>query len=939
LKKYFYNLLKKQAKSIIKGAGKAFKLGRKGLGKILTKANVLLHSKSKSPRVRAKCKARQSLICKYLGEPVDAASGHLTGAIQGFELDGPIPFIWKATYYSDSEYQGALGLGIYHSLSHTLMVSENEKMVILSDSDGITTPFPLLKLGDSFFNEMHKWELHRNLEGEYYVSNKNGLFYYFESRDNADGWKQLRLICDRNGYSIRLNYNHEQRLTSALDALGRTINFASDRHGRIISVDAPSANDPSTLQTMVSYTYDDIGRMTSFDDATNAGQVLTWNDDNNKLASRCFKKGHKFVFTYDKQDRCIAAEGPGGMYSYFFEYQDNLTIVTDSEGTKKRYYHRDGIVVKEVDSRDGIRIYHYDDYDNLLSEEAPDATVRIFDYDNRGNTTRIQLPGRGVTEISYNAQDLPITIIQPNGGKWEYEYDESGNLTKKTNPEARETDYEWESGILQKIIDSQSGVTILQYDSMQSLAKVIYPDKSFDSWQRDQHGNTLLYRNAKGAETRYSYDLADRVKEIYLPDENLISYSYDLDGNLTQYKDKDRQIFADYNLFGDIVNRYDAKGSLNFLYDREGRLTGVTNQENYTYQLLRDGEGDISTEIGFDGIRRDYQRDHTGRISSITLNKKYTTAYQYDDFSRLWQVTRWDGEEEQYAYDLSGQLTEAQNKYSHTTLERDIMGRITKETTNGHEILSVYNLSGNRTRVTSSLGADIQSAYNPYGDLEEIQSQGWQTSYKRDSMGLEVERLLPGNIRRRIDRDQLGRIQTQDIYHNQQVIDQQEFQWGTNDRLTAVVHNGKERSYEYDPLGYLIRSQYEDGTVEHRHADKVGNLYESINQSDRKYSEGGKLLNTKQWEYKYDDLGNLIRKKDKQGQVWRYRWNSAGMLTEVKRPDAVLVTFKYDTFGRRIEKRFHNTLTYFVWDGMCLCMSGRRYISLVTMRRRVTLMR
>lgn len=53
-------------------------------------------------KIRGACKAVQKVICKFLGEPVDVASGYLTGVIQGFELDGPIPFRWKANYFSDS---------------------------------------------------------------------------------------------------------------------------------------------------------------------------------------------------------------------------------------------------------------------------------------------------------------------------------------------------------------------------------------------------------------------------------------------------------------------------------------------------------------------------------------------------------------------------------------------------------------------------------------------------------------------------------------------------------------------------------------------------------------------------------------------------------------------------------------------------------------------
>ncbi|MFV0353436.1 MAG: hypothetical protein ACK5JF_14200, partial [Oscillospiraceae bacterium] len=64
------------------------------LGKILTK--LLDKIEGKYPgfgKYRAKV---QPHICKYLGEPVDAASGHMASYLEGFSLPGPIPFAWDA---------------------------------------------------------------------------------------------------------------------------------------------------------------------------------------------------------------------------------------------------------------------------------------------------------------------------------------------------------------------------------------------------------------------------------------------------------------------------------------------------------------------------------------------------------------------------------------------------------------------------------------------------------------------------------------------------------------------------------------------------------------------------------------------------------------------------------------------------------------------------
>lgn len=53
----------------------------------------------------------------------------------------------------------------------------------------------------------------------------------------------------------------------------------------------------------------------------------------------------------------------------------------------------------------------------------------------------------------------------------------------------------------------------------------------------------------------------------------------------------------------------------------------------------------------------------------------------------------------------------------------------------------------------------------------------------------------------------------------------------------------------------------------------------SIDQKDCKYDKGGKLLESKGAQYKYDSKGNLVEENEKDGNIWRYEWT--GMLSKV----------------------------------------------------------
>jgi YD repeat-containing protein len=111
--------------------------------------------------------------------------------------------------------------------------------------------------------------------------------------------------------------------------------------------------------------------------------------------------------------------------------------------------------------------------------------------------------------------------------------------------------------------------------------------------------------------------------------------------------------------------------------------------------------------------------------------------------------------------------------------------------------------------------------------------------------------------------------------------------------------DGEEKTFSYDDWGNLSKTIFEDGSVEHRNP----------NRTDRTYDRGGQLLKTENREYRYDKEGNLVKKKDRHGQTWRYEWDAPGRLSKVKRPDAMEVRFKYDALGRRTEKRFDAAVT------------------------------
>lgn len=202
-----------------------------------------------------------------------------------------------------------------------------------------------------------------------------------------------------------------------------------------------------------------------------------------------------------------------------------------------------------------------------------------------------------------------------------------------------------------------------------------------------------------------------------------------------------------------------------------------------------------------------------------------------------------------------------------------------------------------------------------YGDVAHMRTNGWKAHFERDAQGLEMTRTYGNGVQSRWHRDALGRPVTQQIVAGRQQRRRQ-YRWQGPDQLAELTDSraGTTR-FAHDARGALGAALYPDGEEELRLPDAVGNLFQTPGRQDRAYGPAGQLLQANGTRYEYDELGNLTHKQTAAGQHWHYRWNGAGLLAEVTRPDGAPVTFEYDALGRRICKRHKGKATRWVWDG------------------------
>ncbi|WP_346234452.1 RHS repeat-associated core domain-containing protein [Lysinibacillus telephonicus] len=388
-------------------------------------------------------------------------------------------------------------------------------------------------------------------------------------------------------------------------------------------------------------------------------------------------------------------------------------------------------------------------------------------------------------------------------------------------------------------------------------------------------------------------------------------------------KDNHTQVSFDYTILGSLKSREQGGKKVRFAYDTEEQLIAVFNEKGEAYQFERDAKGNIIKEIGFDDMTRTYERSLAGLVQRINRPGNRWTAYQHDNLGNVIRADYYDDTWETFTYDKNGLLKETANDHVTVKLERDASGQVIKEWQNDHWIESSYDELGNRSRITSSLGANIHVARNEMGNVMQMTASQsdknqWTASMQYNELGQEIERILPGDVISKWQYDITGRPTHHRVKSQNRDTRRRVYNWDVNHRLRSMVNEltGVKVTYGYDEFSNLVwANQDSQFDFLYRSVDEVGNLYETREKSDRVYGPGSRLLETKDAKFTYDEEGNLIKKVENNGDTWKYEYYGNGMMSKVIKPDKTEVTFKYDTLGRRVEKSSNEKSMRFVWDG------------------------
>ena len=316
-------------------------------------------------------------------------------------------------------------------------------------------------------------------------------------------------------------------------------------------------------------------------------------------------------------------------------------VETINENAQRKRIEKDayGRIIKVEEISSGATyttLYEYDTLDNLIKTTDTLGNIATIKFDSLDHKNDINDPDMGVWAYSYDDVGNLVSQTDAKGQVITFDYDDINRLTCKSTGVTYTYDQGTNSkGRLSKVEDS-SGITEFFYDILGREVKTI---KTIDS-------------------TSYTiereYDSLDRLTSIKYPDGVIVKYIYNKQGGI-------KKVYSP-GTGGDVVyvnsTAYSANSQITHIEYGNGTSTDYTYDEN-NLRLTN-----LNTLSGTTPIQDlSYTFDPVGNIRQITdaVNSN-TQSFSYDDLNRLTSATGPHYSTINYEYSPIGNLTKKGDK-------------------------------------------------------------------------------------------------------------------------------------------------------------------------------------------------------------------------------------------------------------------------------------
>ncbi|WP_379555473.1 RHS repeat-associated core domain-containing protein, partial [Pseudomonas sp. MD332_8] len=860
------------------------------------------------------------------GCPVSMVTGEELLTLTDGVLDGLLPFEWTRLYRTSAvEVDVGLGVGWSHGLAQRLLISGDS--VVWNDHENRSISFPIPTVArPAITNSLAEAAIYLGASPDELVLAQASRFYHF--RDGV-----LTAISDAYDNRLRIFRDVLGRIERVDNGVGRSL-FLRYGAGRIVAVDyqiqRAKGYEPYewiTEQNVVSYTYDDLGRLVSATNAVGESEVYRY-DEQHVIVERGLAGGASFFWAWErsgKAARCVRHWASFSQMDTRYAWGDDGRVtVHNADGSQEIYVHDDRArLVQRIDPDGAQHFKSYDAQGRLTVEQDPLGAVTAYQYDEAGRLVAL-FPGED-EPTTYEHDHGFVRVVRRGEAVWKYERNDQGDITRSIDPDGHVTDYSYNKhGQLTGVWYPDHSCHRLVWNERGQLVEEQLPNGGIRRYRYDDLGREVAREDEHGALTQYQWDAVGRLTRLTLPGGATREYSYNPYGKITAERDElghvTRYDYADGLHL--ISRRLNADGTqVQYRYDNARLLlTEIENEVGETYRLDYHPNGLIQQEVGFDGQRTAYVYDLNGNLQQKTEygddGSQLVTRYERDHAGRLVRKTLPDDSVVEYTYDRQGNLLSVDDGHWALAYEYDRQNRLTAEHQGWGTLRYGYDACGQLKHLRLPDNNRVAFNRDKGGHLATVELNGKTLTSHLFNAGLEHQR-QQGQLLSHYHYDDQQRLHAHAVTHQTHPLYQRQYDYDRAGNLTRLLDTRKgEHHYRYDPLQRLTRADHSHDVQERFAHHPAGNLLMQ-NRPGPDIVAGNRLLIQGDRHYTYDAFGNLTQERRGKGQqlFTEYRYDSQHRLIEITRPNGQTARYRYDPFGRRISKTVDGITTEFFWQG------------------------
>lgn len=920
----------------------------------------------------------------HLGEEKINPTGNFARTYTDLEYTTPgFNVMFTRTYNSADKRASSISTGWTFGFESKITEEGNIAVVRLPDGSGVTfgvnasdgsykakdSRSTLIKQSDSskILTTPDQYSYGFDVKG-YMVWMKDRNGNRIDITVNANG--QVTAVQDPSGKISTVAYT-SNRISQMTDPVGRTVKYAYDSAGRLVTVTNPSGFSHS-------YEYDGSGYLAKTkDEASIATETITYyplNADETipKVKTITDIYGNVQTYVYDKVEGKVAVMDSNNRESItWFDKMLYPIRTRDAENkeTRTSYFEEGGI------NRYG-EVYSFTD-------RAGNSTY--FDRDDRGNIIRQLNPDETVKEFTYDMKNNLLSEKDEEGKMTFYVYDMNGvDLLKTAQPLNGIDVYTDAAPQGQFAITENSFYTTAEAQSMCGkeiaglLKSIKDPEGNVASYTYDTNGYIATEKDGLGQVTFYQHNPIGWLNQETGVAGYTTKYYYDKLGHVTKKIDHGGETERDvYDNRGNIVqkispNQYDVAGDPS-VYDAYHILTtaNLYNASAHGYRYTYLPNNLLQKEIDPLDFETSYTYDQYGNVLTETLPNGLETINSYDVLHRLKTTSLKEEpssailftDEYNYVLKSDGQTEKVHVKHLNET---DVA--VTKET---------IDYAGRTVRTDNPDGGFSTNEYAGNGNLvKATDPRGNSTYYHYDGLNRPIAVWLPadsglymyrgteydksGNITKEVQaKDNLStfHVPTSNLVwtafsydaRGRKVVDLDSMGGKTTYTYSDLDDTMMQRTYrdetnydqilkKYNHLGeikenitFVDPADFSSGTSELKDAytfDKEGNVLTHTRPNEAAitytYDLLGRQLTSSQPgldennvatniidTYTYDFRGAMLTEKDALGRVTRYEYDQRGNQLAKIDPNYGGTFYTYDLANRKIEELTPSNSTYY----------------------------